>query len=388
MSAAEHCPACGAAIRLAADRCWLCGARLSESPANQVADGIRAANVIDATLVSQETAATFSLTSLFLVMTLAAVAAGVFAAAPWLGILFLVIALPALVRTMLITSRRKVRGQPATPRQRVLAFVESSALMLGYFVAICGSLVIALFSACSGGLIFTGLSIDRTPFFSPLGAVGGLLALVAIGCKAWTFWQAGHRRAAARKDRPAMTGQSRKCPECDAENSPLAGCCWLCGASFAAKATEASAEPQPPGEAPTSTTFSLSTLFLVMTLAAVAAGAFAAAPGLGIVFLVVATPALVRTMVVTTRQQTASGAAITPGKKVIGFFGSVGVVLALIVSIQVALFIACWAGIASGAAFSLFGESAMIVGGVGGGLSGLVVCGWILIQIWRRQKIL
>ena len=171
---------------------------------------------------------------------------------------------------------------------------------------------------------------------------------------------------------------ARRCPECSAHLTVAAERCWLCGADLSAEGKTAS----PPGagtDIQTASTFNLSTLFLVMTLAAVAAGAFAAAPGLGIFFLVVATPALVRTMVITTRQK-ASGVASTPLEKVVGFLGSVGVVLALLVAIQIALFIACWAGLATGAAFNLFGELPAIIGGVIGGLVTLVALGRVIIK--------
>lgn len=145
--ATKRCPRCGAALGLRADLCWLCGAGVGER-AGQPASGASAAEVIDATLVSQETAATFSLTSLFLVMTLAAVAAGAFAAAPGLGILFLVVATPALARTMIITTRQKTSGVSSTPFQKIVSFIGS----IGLVVLVLTSVVTALFSACLAAL--------------------------------------------------------------------------------------------------------------------------------------------------------------------------------------------------------------------------------------------
>ena len=179
---------------------------------------------------------------------------------------------------------------------------------------------------------------------------------------------------------------ARRCPECSAHLTVAAERCWLCGADLSAEGKTVS----PPGaakEIQTASTFNLSTLFLVMTLAAVASGAFAAAPGLGIFFLVVATPALVRTMVLTTRRK-ASGVTSTAGEKVVNFLGSLGIVLLGMFSLQLALFLACSAGLASGAVASSFGEGAMVIGFFVGGSVGLVCSGWLLRKLWGRRKVL
>lgn len=182
-----------------------------------------------------------------------------------------------------------------------------------------------------------------------------------------------------------MTALLQHCPECSAIHTASVGRCWLCGADLPAAKENVAPASAASAEVPTARTFSLSTLFLVMTLAAVAAGAFAAAPGLGVLFLVVATPALIRTIRITTRQNVA-GVSSTPVEKIVRFLASIGIVLLVILSIQVALGLACWAGIATGAAFSLFGEMAAIVGGVSGGFAALTFIGWILIRTWRRRN--
>lgn len=174
----------------------------------------------------------------------------------------------------------------------------------------------------------------------------------------------------------------RHCPECGATDRLAAERCWMCGARLREPAGQAQS---PFAAEATSATFSLSSLFLVMTLVAVGAGVFAAAPGLGVLFLIVATPALVRTMVITSRQKS-HGVATTPAEKFVAFLGSTGVVLLIFLSIGAALFTACWTACAGGAALSAAGEGATITGAIAGGVAGLALSGWVLWRIWHRQN--
>ena len=177
---------------------------------------------------------------------------------------------------------------------------------------------------------------------------------------------------------------SPRCPECGAASPCRSDRCWLCGAALPVEAGSPGTTATTAAEA-VAKTFSLSSLFLVMTLVAVGAGVFAAAPGLGILFVILATPALVRTMVVTSRQKT-SGIATTPSQKIAAFLGSVGVVLLVILSIGVALFTACWTACAGGAVMSAAGQQATIAGAVAGGIVGLALSGWVLRLIWRKGR--
>ena len=117
---------------------------------------------------------------------------------------------------------------------------------------------------------------------------------------------------------------------------------------------------------------------------AVGAGVFAAAPGLGVLFAIVATPALVRTMVITS-QQKSRGMATTPGEKLVAFLGSTGVVLLVILSIGLALFTACWTACGGAALVSVAGYQAMWVGGTVGGAVGLFLSGRALWRIWHPR---
>ncbi|HVX09657.1 MAG TPA: hypothetical protein VHC22_00510 [Pirellulales bacterium] len=149
----------------------------------------RPVEVVEATLVTRETAATFSLSSLFLVITLAAVTAGAFAAAPGLGIVFAVVATPALIRAIVVTSRRKTRGVASTRGQKVVTFLGSVGMVLLILSTVAISLTIALFLACTGGLIgmvasnFSGG--DKS--FMVGAAVGGTIGLAGTFGMVWAI---------------------------------------------------------------------------------------------------------------------------------------------------------------------------------------------------------
>ncbi|HWB11373.1 MAG TPA: hypothetical protein VG826_19240 [Pirellulales bacterium] len=191
-----RCPECGAAYRLGGGRCWLCGGRLPQHEGQgalpRPAPASRYGEIIEAALVSQETAATFSLSSLFLVMTLAAVSAGAFAAAPGLGIFFVVIAAPALIRTIVIGSRRKRLGVATSRGEKIFNFLQSIGVMILILVCIVVALGVALFAACTGALAggVVSESIGKSTDAAMIGgaAAGGLIALVGIGTVLWAIW--------------------------------------------------------------------------------------------------------------------------------------------------------------------------------------------------------
>lgn len=107
---------------------------------------------------------TFTLSSLFLVMTLIAVCLGVAVQLPGLGIPLAILCTPALIRTMLIRARRRAKGRSMTAGEKVLVFLGSLAVVTtiavaagGAFVAVCFSLGLAGFSVSLGGSSSTRL---------------------------------------------------------------------------------------------------------------------------------------------------------------------------------------------------------------------------------------
>ncbi|HET6880404.1 MAG TPA: hypothetical protein VFI31_09630 [Pirellulales bacterium] len=182
-SAPARCPECGAAVRMGGDRCWLCGAKLPHAAAEQPTPPAAGREIVEATLAQQETAATFSLTSLFMVTTLVAVGAGVFAAAPGLGIAFAIVATPALIRTIVVTSKRKAQGVVQTPGKKIAAFLASIGIMLLVVVSIGIALLTACLTACAG------LAVGGDKGIVPGMYVGGAAGLVLTGCLMWLIWR-------------------------------------------------------------------------------------------------------------------------------------------------------------------------------------------------------
>jgi multisubunit Na+/H+ antiporter MnhB subunit len=199
------------------------------------------------------------------------------------------------------------------------------------------------------------------------------------------------------------------CSECGAANFFGATKCHLCGREFT-KAERAALPPpgplawsRPPRQPPESlrkssdqpatiqsttrgqNTYSLSTLFLIITVVCVFCGLIASAPGLGVPLAVLITPALIRTLVVT-RIQRSQGMQATVESKISAFFSSLGVVILVLFAAAAAFFAACSAvglGLLSSPAFSAGG---LVLALIAGTIMALVVGGWILGRTWPTRK--
>jgi hypothetical protein len=160
-----HCPHCGAEVQTPGGECWLC--RLKEPPAKP--------NPYAPPRPTGENAgAQFSLASLFLVMTLVAVCLGVFMLAPGLGILFAIVATPALVRTTFTASYYKQAGAPLSPAWRIRAFVVSLFIMLAVGV----TTFVTFQGVCWTGALLTQ---GRNPWPNVIvGVIVGLLVAIPV----------------------------------------------------------------------------------------------------------------------------------------------------------------------------------------------------------------
>lgn len=144
-----------------------------------------------------------------------------------------------------------------------------------------------------------------------------------------------------------------KCPECGAELARGAAQCWLCRAPIAASGAApevvlatAVDEPANPYRAPQPSSspqqFRLSTLLLSVTVVALCVGLYRVAPGLIVVLLIFAVPALVRTAS-KSRRAAELGMPMSAGEKVASFLAGVGIVLLVLVGLCIAFFLACLA---------------------------------------------
>jgi hypothetical protein len=113
--------------------------------------------------------ATFSLSSLFLVVTLCAVTFGLFGVAPGLGILFAIVVAPATLRTAVAARRVKARGRRMDVVQKIETFVGSLFVVITIGAAACVAFVATCFP------------IGMITFASDNGIGGGLLLAFIIG---------------------------------------------------------------------------------------------------------------------------------------------------------------------------------------------------------------
>jgi hypothetical protein len=110
-----------------------------------------------------------------------------------------------------------------------------------------------------------------------------------------------------------------------------------------------------------------------------------AAPGLGILLIVLAVPALIRT-VVTGSQSKAAGEPLSSGQKTIAFISSLAIMIAVAVAGVVAFQIACWGSCAAVAAVGGEGTGPFYTGLILGAIAGLGLIGFLFYLTWPRRS--
>jgi hypothetical protein len=189
---APHCPECGAELRPGDGRCWLCRRDLAVD-----------AEVVEPPPVTAAARAPlqFSLETLLLIVTLSAVCLGALVAAPGLGVLLLVVAVPALVRTCLTGANLKRQKGKLTAADKVMAFVASAAITWAALTAA----AMAFFTACTISVL-GACAVEGTTGSSSIGQTmqNVLLWSAIIFCAAtsiaafvgmfWVTWPRATRR--------------------------------------------------------------------------------------------------------------------------------------------------------------------------------------------------
>jgi hypothetical protein len=180
---------------------------------------------------------------------------------------------------------------------------------------------------------------------------------------------------------------SKTCPDCGAPLEGTATQCWLCRAQPHDSTHDINpyASPQPLTGLAVKNQFSLATLFLIMTLVAVAMGALMIAPGLGTFFIVLAVPALVRTVIVGRRRQEL-GEKPTIGSKILDFIASAAIIWVISVAATIAFGVVCTtAGLVSFGLFNFQDNPGLIIA-VGAGLAAAAVVATWLLWITRPKS--
>ncbi len=169
-----RCPECHAVLPPGKDRCWLCQRSVTPSV------GI---NPYASPAVGEYS---YSLSSLLVVVTFTAVICGLFVIAPGFAILAVVLATPALVRTMLVVRRRTRQGSRPTTSTKVSLFVMSMGVTYVLLVVVSVVAFGTFFVSCLGGIMLSD-ALNRQPkssivlfaSFCSLIVTGGMIALLA-----------------------------------------------------------------------------------------------------------------------------------------------------------------------------------------------------------------
>lgn len=180
------------------------------------------------------------------------------------------------------------------------------------------------------------------------------------------------------------------CPSCGAGRAADRTSCWLCLAPYdGTPPPRAAIAPDSRLAAANPSQFSIATILLVTTLAAVCLGVFRLAPGLGIVLMIFAVPALVRTVFVG-RGEHRHGRRLSTGRKIGHFFLSLAIMYAVWTAASMAFAVAfmgtCLAALAVSNASSSSGEAILIGGLILGSVVGLAVASVILWATWPKVK--
>lgn len=178
------------------------------------------------------------------------------------------------------------------------------------------------------------------------------------------------------------------CRYCGAGRSPEQTVCWLCHTPYDAALPPAAAPSRPPHPATSPSQFSIATILLVTTLAAVCLGVFRLEPGLGILLAIFALPALVRTAFVGRREQRC-GQKLTTGGKIGQFFLSLAVIYAAWTAASMAFAVAvmgtCFAAVAVERGSGESGMVILIGGLIFGVIAGLAIGSVILWATWPKR---
>ena len=184
----------------------------------------------------------------------------------------------------------------------------------------------------------------------------------------------------------AEQGSTTACPQCGAELAAAETRCWLClnERRPAGEADTAGTVEAPAAQRPERWTYSLGSLLLFITLIAVTLGLMGVSPGIGIVFGVLATPALIRTAVAASRAR-AAGEGLNGYEKAWIFLASAGIVLCTGLAAGVAFYGICWAGFV--VVESVGGlEAGLSAGIILGIIGGILVLALMIRWLWPLRK--
>lgn len=134
------CPHCNAKQLGPSGDCWLCHKSLQESPCS--------APEANALPSSQSESISFSLATLFLLITLASVCMGLLVALPGLGVLACIIMVPVFFRTVRVVRHREAMGKDVSPSKKIALFATSFAVSSVLVIVVCVSAFCSFCGVC------------------------------------------------------------------------------------------------------------------------------------------------------------------------------------------------------------------------------------------------
>jgi ribosomal protein L40E len=183
----SHCPECGASMPQLATKCWLCAWKVGDPVGLRQKKEARAAELnpyAPPALPSKEDLKwTYSLSTLFLWITLISVVLGVWKIAPGLGIALAVFSFPAALHTTALSAYSKSRsGEPMTVSEKIGMFAASFAIFILVAIVVIIAAIGALFVVCLGGRNLESLGSPGTTFFviGVAGVAGIFVAFVLL----------------------------------------------------------------------------------------------------------------------------------------------------------------------------------------------------------------
>lgn len=148
-SADWNCPDCGARLDPATTECWLCHRKVALGEGRAAPRFPFREEGPTARTAEEHAHFQFSLASLMLLVTLTAVMMGVSVMAPGLGIALAVLVTPAFIHTAVTAARRRSRGQPMAPLDKIAFFGGS----LGAVVVTLAAAGTAFYATCWAGFL-------------------------------------------------------------------------------------------------------------------------------------------------------------------------------------------------------------------------------------------
>jgi hypothetical protein len=171
----RYCPDCGAEVRLESVLCWCCRHSLLQG-ASARSPFVSVESVDENyTNIHDRTKFQFSLASVMLLITFAAVLMSIYSMAPGLGIALMVLSVPALVRTAVIAMQTGSRGKPLTFGEKAGIFLAWIGLGLTIIIAAC----FGFFISCLVGL--PGGEVTAIMF----GSIGAIITAISLGVFFW-----------------------------------------------------------------------------------------------------------------------------------------------------------------------------------------------------------